>query len=398
MKARIRYVVEDLDRHGNVRIYVRPPGRRKVRIHAQIGSPAFWAAYQAALQGDKPPATTEDGKTKPPLQASAPGSLRQLCESYYRSPEFKRLGPSTRSVRRALLESICQSSTSRGQARGDLPFALMETRHIRKIRDEHAERPDGANGRLKALRQLFKWAVDTDRIQRNPVRDVPYLRGNGAGFHTWTPEEVLQFETHHPIGSKARLAMALLLYTGVRRSDVVTLGRQMVRDGWLHLIEAKGRDRNPKQRAIPILPELAAIIEATPSGHMTYLVTEFGKPFTAAGFGNKFRDWCNQAGLPHCSAHGLRKAGATLAADNGATEHQLMAIYGWASPKQAALYTRRANRRKLAGDAMHLIRLDRTQSVPPADASPTRWDETQEKTNEIKALPKGLAPRAGVKK
>jgi integrase len=171
--------------------------------------------------------------------------------------------------------------------------------------------------------------------------------------------------------------MGLLLYTGVRRSDVVTLGRQMVRDGWLHLTEAKGRERQPKHRAIPILPELASIIDATPSGHMTYLVTEFGKPFTAAGFGNKFRDWCNQAGLPHCSAHGLRKAGATIAADNGATEHQLMAIYGWASPKQAALYTRRANRRKLAGDAMHLIRLERTQSVPPGTSGASRWDEIE---------------------
>jgi integrase len=88
---------------------------------------------------------------------------------------------------------------------------------------------------------------------------------------------------------------------------------------------------------------------------MTFLVTEFGAPFTDAGFGNWFRDRCNEAGLPRCTAHGLRKAGATIAAENGATEHQLMAIYGWESPKQAALYTRKANRKRLAGDAMHLV-------------------------------------------
>lgn len=64
---------------------------------------------------------------------------------------------------------------------------------------------------------------------------------------------------------------------------------------------------------------------------MTYLVTAFGRPFTANGFGNKFRDWCNEAGLPHCAAHGLRKAGATIASDNGATTSELMAIYGWES-------------------------------------------------------------------
>lgn len=88
---------------------------------------------------------------------------------------------------------------------------------------------------------------------------------------------------------------------------------------------------------------------------MTFLVTEFGAPFSDAGFGNWFRDRCDEAGLPQCSAHGLRKTGATIAAENGATEHQLMAIYGWESPKQAARYTRKANRKRLAGDAMHLV-------------------------------------------
>jgi integrase len=149
--------------------------------------------------------------------------------------------------------------------------------------------------------------------------------------------------------------MALMLFTGVRRSDVVQLGRQMERDGWLRFTETKGRARRAKVRDIQILPELRAVLDATHSGHLTYLVTEFDKPFTAAGFGNWFRKRCNEAGMRHCSAHGLRKAGATIAAENGATEHQLMAIYGWESPKQAALYTRKADRKRLAGDAMHLL-------------------------------------------
>lgn len=394
MKIRIRYVVEDLDRHGNVRIYVRPPGRGKVRIRAQLGTPEFWQAYQAALQGD-PPASTEGQKINMPLQASTPGSLRKLCEAYYRSPEFSRLAASTRTNRRRLLETICQSTTARGDQRGALPFALIEPRHIRRIRDENADRPAAANQRLKALRHMFSWAVETERNPRNPAREVPNLPMPGDGHHAWTPAEVRQFEATHPIGSKARLAMALLLYTGVRRSDVVKLGRQMAREGWLHFSETKGQERNPKHRAIPILPELAEIIEATPSGHLNYLVTDYGKPFTPAGFGNKFRDWCNAAGLPHCSAHGLRKAGATLAADNGATEHQLMAIYGWQSPQQAALYTRRANRRKLAGDAMHLIRLDRAESVPPADPAPKRWDKNPGKDSDFKGPGGKLASPRG---
>jgi len=94
------------------------------------------------------------------------------------------------------------------------------------------------------------------------------------------------------------------------------------------------------------------------------LATEFGKPFTANGFGNWFRKRCNEAGLEHCTAHGLRKAGATIAAENGATEHQLMAIFGWESPKQAAIYTRKADRKRLAFDAMHLV-VPGESSVPP---------------------------------
>jgi integrase len=142
----------------------------------------------------------------------------------------------------------------------------------------------------------------------------------------------------------------------------------MEHDGWLRLTETKGQTIRVKKQELPILPPLRLILNATPSGHLTYLVTTYGKPFTANGFGNWFRKRCNEAGLPHCAAHGLRKAGATAAANNGATEHQLMAIYGWESPKQAAIYTRKANRKRLAGDAMHLLisEQDENKSVPPA--------------------------------
>ena len=117
----------------------------------------------------------------------------------------------------------------------------------------------------------------------------------------------------------------------------------------------KGRKRKPKKLTLPLLPPLRSIIDASPCGELTFLINDLGRPFTAAGFGNKFRDWCNQAGLPHCSAHGVRKAGATIAAVNGATTKQLMAIFGWDSIKQAELYTRAAEQRRMAADAMHLI-------------------------------------------
>jgi integrase len=195
---------------------------------------------------------------------------------------------------------------------------------------------------------------------------VPFLQGYSEGFHTWSVEEIQQFEERHPIGTKARLALALLMYTGVRRSDLIKLGRQMVRDGWLRFAETKNSRRRPKMREIPVLPELQAVIDASPKGDLTFLITKFGKPFTHGGFGNWFRHRCDEAGLKHCSAHGLRKAAATKAADNGATEWQLISIFGWESTREASRYTRRANRKRLAGEGMHLLagRIQNREMVP----------------------------------
>lgn len=77
-------------------------------------------------------------------------------------------------------------------------------------------------------------------------------------------------------------------------------------------------------------------------------MTEFNKPFTVNGLGNKMRNWCDQAGLFHCSTHGLRKTGATIAAENGATDEELMVIYGWVTKAQTTTYTKNANRKRTA--------------------------------------------------
>jgi integrase len=161
-------------------------------------------------------------------------------------------------------------------------------------------------------------------------------------------------KTVNPIGTKARLALALLLFTGQRRSDITRFGRQHVRSGKLTFTQHKGRNRKPKRLVLPILPALLRIIDASPCGDMTYLVNERDRAFTDAGFGNWFRDRCIEAGVPG-RAHGLRKAGATIAANNGATAHQLMAIFGWDTLKMAEQYTRAADQQRLAQSAMHML-------------------------------------------
>jgi integrase len=239
---------------------------------------------------------------------------------------------------------------------GGKPFGQARPSDLRRLRDRMVETPEAANAWLKTLRHVYAWALSVGHVESNPAALVPYLRSNNPdGHHTWSRAEVETFEARWPAGTRQRLALALLLYTGVRRSDVVKLGRQMVRDGWLEWTETKGAARKPKHRSLPILPVLQAVIDATPSGHMTYIVAPGGHPYTPHGFGMWFRKACLVAGLALCTAHGLRKAGATIAAENGATEQQLMAIYGWSTGKEAARYTRQANRRKLAGDAMGLV-------------------------------------------
>jgi integrase len=277
-------------------------------------------------------------------------SFRWLCAHYYRSAEFKLLAPSTQKMRRRILDAICTKH-------GNKPFALMQPAHVRQLRDAKAEMPEAANSLLKALRALFTWALDAEHVETNPAKPVPKLHKPSEGFHTWTVDEVRQFEAFHKPGTKPRLALWLLLFAGgPRRSDVVRLGRQMVRDGWLTYTPVKTK-KTGQIVTVPVLPELQAEIERHPKTNMTFLVTAYGKPFTAAGFGMRFREWCNAAGLPHCSAHGLRKASATLLAERGASEKQLNAFFGWAdSSNESRRYTRAAQQKVLASGAVDLLR------------------------------------------
>lgn len=353
VQVRYKYVVEDVDRHGNVRLYFRRNGQTKVRIHERLGTPEFAARYEELCNGAAPQPTVR-------LDKAAAGTWRWLCQQYFASARFRGLDPTTQKKRRAILEStfaepIFPNAT---ETFADMPALRITAKSVRVLRDRKGSKlPSAANLRVKAIGNVFSWAIENEvgGITVNPARDVSRFRSSSTGYHTWTPEEVEQYEKHHPIGSKARLALALFMYTGARRSDAVHLGKQHAHDGWFRFKQHKNRNRHPVDIDIPILPELQQIIEASPTGDLTYLVTDFGKPFSIAGFGNKFRDWCNEAGLPHCSAHGLRKAGATRAAENGATDHQLMAIFGWKSIQEAERYTKAARRKKMAGDAMPLL-------------------------------------------
>jgi integrase len=338
---------EDRDRHGNVRIYFRARGKRKFRLKGVPWTPAFMADYEEA-KGHAPAATG----------GAVTGTWRWLCIKYFSGcSHYKRLDPRTQHVRKLILESTFREPIAPGSQKffRDMPLNKFDPKAVEVLRDRKIDTPEAANNRVKAIRQVLKFGIKEGYVANNAARDVEKFKSGSTGYHTWTIEEVQQFEARHPIGSKARLALALLLFTGQRRSDAVRFGRQHMRRGKLIFTQHKGRNHKPTRLSLPVLPVLRSIIDASPVGDLTFLVTDFGKPFGDAGFGNKFRDWCDQAGLRHCTAHGLRKAGAKIAADNGATSHQLMAIFGWSSLEMAELYTKAADQSKLAEGAMHLL-------------------------------------------
>ncbi len=177
MQIRFRYLIEDRDRHGNIRVYVRVPGRRKVRIRAPFGTDKLIAAYNAAI--------SEHVSAPRQARAAKTGSFRHVCVLYYASATFKRLDPATQSWRRRALDSICEKHA-------DKPVALMEARHARALRDERSDRPGAANTRLKALKALFVWACEEkpELAPQNPTLGVRKIKYATNGHHSWSPGEI----------------------------------------------------------------------------------------------------------------------------------------------------------------------------------------------------------------
>lgn len=376
VKLELRYLSNDPDRHGNPRLYVRRNGKR-IRIRDAVGTAEFAAAYARAVEAlSEKPGAEGRRRSKRAGPRAPKGTFGWLADEYFDSDEFQALDPESQKTRRRVIEGCLAeplSDTDPDPMR-NCPLQFLTSRKIKRLRDLKRGLPGAANNRRKYLSAMFGWAIEAEHLKSNPARDVRRKKYATNGFYTWTFSDLTAFENRHPIGSKARLALSLLLFLGVRRGDLVRLGAQHVHKRTVvneksELVEVtvvkfvpnKTRYKRMIESEKPMLPILAAIIEASPCGTATFLETDYGKPFTAKGIGNWFRDRCDEAGLPKCAAHGLRKIGATMCAERGATDHQMMAIFDWNTPQQASIYTRAASRRTLAAGAMHM--LDSTERV-----------------------------------
>ena len=293
------------------------------------GSAEFRAAYEAALEG-----------VRIEVPRAKAGTLGWLVEHYLGSIRLKNLSDSRKRSLRGELDWIRREA-------GHLPFARFEVKHVEALMGRKTG-PTAANTVKKNLSALFNYAIKNgfQGMQHNPARHADRMKENPDGYHTMTDAEIARYLAKHGAGTKARLALLLILNTGAARQDVCRLGWQNVSGGRI----AYRRGKTHVGADLPILPELAAELTHVPTDQMLFLTHTAGRPYTVESFGNWFKDQAKAAGLAHCSAHTVRKAGATRLANAGATPDEIRAFLAHKTNKEGATYTGKANRARL-GDS-----------------------------------------------
>lgn len=344
-RLKLRYVQAWVDRDGRVHHYFRRPGHKRARLPGMPGSADFMAAYAAAMDQNPLPIGIKRSKS---------GSVAAGVAAYLVSPDFTSLAPGTQAMRRAILNRF------RDQY-GEMPIALMPPKFIAAMLGKL--KPHAARSWFKVIRALCAFCLDAEMIKANPTETMktPKVK-KSDGHHTWNEDEIEQYEAKHPIGSKARLALALGIHTLQRRADVIKMGRQHIGRGEIikvgpFVIEKWLRSMKQQKTGtpyhLPIFPQLMAILEATPTEHLTFLVTKSGQPYSPNDFSEQFRAWCNEAGLPQrCTFHGLRKFGCVYFAERGCGAPEIASWSGHMSLREVERYIKAASQKRRARNAM----------------------------------------------
>ena len=321
-RPRPPHLRHETTRHKRRVWYVRIGDGPRIRLKGDYGSDEFWMQYHAAVNGEHPVRHSK---------ASA-GSLAWLIKRYRETGAWMDLSQATRRNRENHFKQVIKSA-------GHQPCKAITQATIIAAKDRRAHTPAQARNFLDAMRGLFKWAM--------------------------TEADVEAFYKRWPLGTKERVWIDVLLFTGLRRGDAVVIGRQHVRDGVASLRTEKSQGRQITV-TLPILPVLQRTLDAGPIGELAFICGSRGKPFTKEAFGTAFKEACVAAGIPNKSAHGCRKIGATRAAENGATVAELNALFGWSGTSMASLYTQAADRKRLASKAISKLQNEtETNSAAP---------------------------------
>jgi integrase len=340
-RPRPPHLHRETNRHGNVVWYVRVGKGPRIRINGVYGTPEFDDAYQAAINSETPR----------PRAKAAHGTLAWLWTLYRQTGAWTELSIATRRQRENIMRVVLTTG-------GDQPLSRITGRAI--TQGIERRKPYQARHFVDTMHGMFKWAVAAEHVRSDPTVGKAVAKPKTKGFPVWTEQELEQYERHWPIGTRERVMFGVYCFTGLRRGDAARLGRQHIRNGVIEIDTEKTGTRV----TIPVLPELAEIIAAGPIGELSIIASKKGQPIRKEVLGNLFKKACKAAGIHGKSAHGIRKAAATRAANNGATVATLEAIFGWEGGQMAALYTRAADRRKLAAE--HMEKLSKTGTSIPA--------------------------------
>lgn len=301
------------DRHGKARAYYRKPGQRRVPLPLPLYGEAFWIAYRNAEAG------TAEQPEPIGAERTKPGSISELIARYYGSASFTGLASSSQGTYRNLLEAFREQH-------GDKPVSGLKAQHVDAILGEWAKQSKSqAHNLRKRLLMLCSLAVSWGYRDDNPVLSSQKVKHKAKGIRPWTEADIAKFRAHWSTGSAQRIALEVLLNTGLRRSDAVKLGRQH-RDGDRHVVSLK-KSGGTKTVYIPINADLERELRAATG--LVYIQTERGLARSEKAFTNWMRDAASAAGLPtNSSPHGLRKACCRRLAEVGCSSAQISAITG----------------------------------------------------------------------
>jgi integrase len=280
------------------------------------------SAYQAAMAG---------APVAPPTRLAA-GTFAALVTDFYRSIEFANLAASSQITYRNVLVPLLG-------AHGQRLVRDMPVKAARKIiEDIGANKPAMANLTRAVLRRVMSFAVENGWRTDNPVALVKsYKLGT---YHTWTEEEIGAFERRWPLGTRERLAIALLLYTGQRPSDVIAMRRSDIIDGMIRCKQKK----TGTELMIAIHPALDRAINAGPCNGIFLIGDKYGRPLKRHTLTRLIGEGARLAGLDRrCVTHGLRKASMRRLAEYGATSKEIAAVSGHRTLREVERYTQAAN-------------------------------------------------------